>query len=65
MRLGILGIHDDAVMYPITDSPFTKTEFYKRCEQERIEDGKYQSSVINGQVSVITPFGQAFIHSCF
>lgn len=65
MRLGILGIHDDAVMYPITDSPFTKTEFYKRCEQERIEDGKYQSSVINGQVSVITLFGQAFIHSCF
>lgn len=65
MRLGILAIHDDAVMHRVTDSPFMETEFYKRCERERIENGEYQSSVINGQVSVITPFGQTFIHSCF
>ncbi len=65
MRLGLLGIHDDAIMHQVKNSPFMATEFYKKCEQERIEDGKYQSSVINGQVSVITPFGQAFINSCF
>lgn len=65
MRLGILAIHDDAVMHQVSDSPFMETEFYKKCEQERIEGGEYQFSVINSQVSVITPFGQTLIHSCF
>ncbi len=65
MRFGLLAIHDDAIMYEVTDSPFVNTEFYKRCEQERIEEGKYQSSEINGQASIITPYGYAFIQSCF
>ena len=65
MRFGILAIHDDAIMYEVTNSPFMNTEFYKRCEQKRIAEGKYQSSVINGQSCVITPYGYAFIQSCF
>lgn len=30
MRLGILAVHDDAVMHQVADSPFMKTEFYKK-----------------------------------
>lgn len=65
MRLGILSIQDDAILCPITNSLFESSSFYKKCEQERIEDGKYISSSIYKQMSTITSFGQAFIHACY
>ena len=65
MRLGILAIHDDALVHPMKNSQFAQSSFYKQCELQRIKEGKYQNSNISAQISTITPFGQSFILSCF
>ena len=65
MRLGILAIHDDSLVHPMTNSQFAQSSFYKQCELQRIKEGKYQNSNISAQISTITPFGQSFILSCF
>lgn len=64
MRLGILAIHDDALVHSVKNTLFEKSQFYKLCEQERIKSNQYQTSSLTAQISVLTPFGNAFIHSC-
>lgn len=65
MRLGILAFDDDALVHPADDSPFKESNFYKHCEAERINEGKYSHSCITGKLCVLTPFGSAFIRACF
>lgn len=65
IRLGILAVHNDSYIHSAGDTPFQNSQFYIKCEQDRIKEGEYQSSSVTAQVSIITPFGKAFIHSCF
>ena len=65
LRLGILGFEEDALVYPINDSPFMYSSFYQKCEKERISDSKYSHSRIEGKRCIATPFGTAFISVCF
>lgn len=64
MRLGIIAFHDDTTCYPIDDSPFLSSDFYKCCEKERIAEGLYSESYITGKQCVLTPYGQVFVQIC-
>lgn len=65
LRLGILAFEDDAIVHEISDFSFTRSSFYQKCEQERIAQGKYKSSRVEGQLCKLTPFGVAFVNVCF
>lgn len=65
LRLGILGFEEDALVYPIDDSPFMHSSFYQKCEKERIKDSTYNHSQVEGKRCIATPFGSAFISVCF
>lgn len=65
MRLGILVFDDDALVHPADNSPFTKSDFYKQCEKERVNEGKYSHSRIIGKICTLTPFGDSLIQACF
>ncbi len=64
MRLGIISFHEDGLFFPAEDSPFKNSTFYKRCEEERIKEGKYTKSRVNGKHCILTPYGQAFTQIC-
>jgi len=65
MHCGILSFHADSIAYSLDDSPFTNSDFYKQCEMNRINEGKYHLSKLTAQACTITPLGRAFIHACF